>query len=174
MKIVNLHGFMGEADNKNYKALCSIFAPEDIISPQLQYKDSSPAKLLDILSVLVTPEVGLFVGQSLGGWYADQLSRIFQRPCILTNPCYRPHELKLITESGIGSDFVEQYMSLSAYEKNECAIVLCSDADTVLPDNYDTCLKLSQNVIRVCGSHSTIENLSAELRNSLKKQECDL
>lgn len=35
MKILNLHGFMGEADNKNYKALCEIVPAESIISPQL-------------------------------------------------------------------------------------------------------------------------------------------
>ena len=35
MKILNLHGFMGEADNKNYKALCEIFPSENIISPKI-------------------------------------------------------------------------------------------------------------------------------------------
>lgn len=37
MRILNLHGFMGEADNKNYKALCEIFPVNDIISPQIEY-----------------------------------------------------------------------------------------------------------------------------------------
>ena len=37
MKILNLHGFMGEADNKNYKALCEIFPSYDIISPKIDY-----------------------------------------------------------------------------------------------------------------------------------------
>ena len=45
MKILNLHGFMGEADNKNYKALCGIFPSEDIISPKIDYKKTSPDKL---------------------------------------------------------------------------------------------------------------------------------
>lgn len=33
MKILNLHGFMGESDNRNYKALCDIIPAEDIILP---------------------------------------------------------------------------------------------------------------------------------------------
>lgn len=53
MKILNLHGFMGEADNKNYKALCGIIPPEDIISPQIKYKETSPYDLLEKLSDMV-------------------------------------------------------------------------------------------------------------------------
>lgn len=34
MKVLNLHGFMGESDNKKYKALCEIVSEESIISPQ--------------------------------------------------------------------------------------------------------------------------------------------
>ena len=41
MKILNLHGFMGEADNKNYRALCSIVPAESIISPQLNIRTES-------------------------------------------------------------------------------------------------------------------------------------
>ena len=82
MKILNLHGFMGEADNKNYKALCSIFPAENNISQKLNYKETSPEKLLEQLSEMVDSEDFIFVGQSLGGWYADKLSRKFDRPCI--------------------------------------------------------------------------------------------
>ena len=88
MKILNLHGFMGEADNKNYKALCIIFPAEDIISPELDYKETAPSELLEKLSAMVDHDEFIFVGQSLGGWYADKLSRKFKCPCILTNPCY--------------------------------------------------------------------------------------
>ena len=135
MKILNLHGFLGEADNKNYKALCGLLSAECIISPQLDYKNSAPKEILDALSEQVDVNDFVFVGQSLGGWYADQLSRRFHRPCILTNPCYFPHELELIAESGIPAEFVAQSHDLSAQNRNEQAFVLCSDADTVIPDN---------------------------------------
>ena len=62
MKILNLHGFMGEADNKNYKALCEIVSAESIISPQLHYKGNSPQEILDMLSALVDSENFIFVG----------------------------------------------------------------------------------------------------------------
>ncbi len=160
MKILNLHGFMGEADNKNYKALCEIFPAEDIVSPKLNYMETSPEKLLEQLSDMVDTDDFIFVGQSLGGWYADKLSRIFNCPCILTNPCYYPHELELITESGIPDEFVVQYYEMSVNDKNELAYSFCSDGDTLIPNNYDNCIKLSYEAIMVHGSHSTIENIA--------------
>lgn len=169
MKILNLHGFMGEADNKNYKALCNIIPAEDIISPKLYYKEQSPNEILDMLSALVDSEDFIFVGQSLGGWYADKLSRKFSRPCILTNPCYYPHELELITDSGIPANYVEQYREMSAQDKNELAYTLCGDEDTLLPDNYGNCVELSCDVTIVHGGHSSIENLGEHLRILLEK-----
>ena len=176
MKILNLHGFMGETDNKNYKALCGMFPGEDIISPQLKYIETSPTELLEKLAAYVDTDDFIFVGQSLGGWYADKLSRRFKRPCILTNPCYYPHELELITASGIPADFIEQYRDMSANDKNERAYTLCSDGDTVLPDNFSNCVKLAEQVARVHGSHSTIENVGeyiSELLTEIRKMTAD-
>lgn len=167
MKILNLHGFMGEADNKNYKALCEIFSADDIISPKLYYKETSPEEILQQLSEMVDSDDFVFVGQSLGGWYADKLSRKFARPCILTNPCYYPHELDIITTSGIPDEFEKQYRGLTTQDRNKRAYTLCSDDDTILPDNYADCLKLSDCVTRVHGSHSTIENVREHLGDTL-------
>ncbi|MBR4627303.1 MAG: MBL fold metallo-hydrolase [Ruminococcus sp.] len=173
MKILNLHGFMGEADNKNYKALYEIIPPEDIISPQLNYKGTAPAELLEQLSDMVDSDDFIFVGQSLGGWYADKLSRRFRRPCILTNPCYFPHELELITSSGISAEFVEQYREMSVSTQNERAYTLCSDGDNVLPDNYADCVRLSGTVKAVHGSHSTIENVGEHISELLTEIQND-
>ena len=173
MKILNLHGFMGEADNKNYKALCSLFPENDIISPRLNYMANAPEEILKHLSDLIDSDDFIFVGQSLGGWYADQLSRKFKRSCILTNPCYYPHELELIETSGIPSEFLEQYRKMSDIDKNERAYTLCSDKDTILPDNYSSCAMLSERVIRVQGSHSTIECLKEHISELLTEIQND-
>ena len=173
MKILNLHGFMGEADNKNYKALCGIFPAEDIISPKIDYITTAPEELLKCFSDMVNTDDFIFVGQSLGGWYADKLSRKFKRPCILTNPCNYPHKLELITASGIASEFVEQYRKMSSFDENERAYTLCSDADTILPDNYADCVKLFRTVKRVHGSHSTIENVGEHISDMLAEIQND-
>ena len=173
MKILNLHGFMGEADNKNYKALCEIFQKEDIISPKIDYINTSPEELFQRFADMVDIDNCIFVGQSLGGWYADKLSRKFKCPCILTNPCNYPHKLELITASGISASYVEQYREKSSYTENERAYTLCSDADTILPDNYADCVKLARCVRRVHGSHSTIENVGEHISALLTEMQND-
>ena len=173
MKILNLHGFMGEADNKNYKALCKIFPAEDIISPKIDYINTAPEELMKCFSDMVNTDDFIFVGQSLGGMYADKLSRKFKRPCILTNPCYYPHELEIITSSGIPADYVEQYRKMSVSTQNERAYTLCSDKDTILPDNYQNCVKLSVTVKTVHGSHSTIENVGEHISELLTEIQND-
>ncbi|MBQ9894615.1 MAG: MBL fold metallo-hydrolase [Ruminococcus sp.] len=169
MKILNLHGFMGEADNKNYKALCELFPVDHIISPKLDYINTAPDELLEKLADMVDSDDLIFVGQSLGGWYADKLSRRFRRPCILTNPCNYPHKLELIATSGIASEYIEQYRDMSSHDVNERAYTLCSDEDTILPDNYADCVKLSLTVKGVHGSHSTIENVGEHIADLLSE-----
>ncbi|WP_028515436.1 YqiA/YcfP family alpha/beta fold hydrolase [Ruminococcus flavefaciens] len=173
MKILNLHGFMGEADNKNYKALCEMYPSENIISPKIDYINTAPEELMKRFSDIADTDDFIFVGQSLGGWYADKLSRKFKRPCILTNPCYYPHELELISTSGIPAEFLEQYRAMSARDRNERAYTLYSDADTILPDNFSNCKKLSEQVVRVHGSHSTIENVGEHISGLLAEIQND-
>jgi len=169
MKILNLHGFLGAADNKNYKVLCEMFPAEDIISPEIDYINTAPEELLRQFSDMAITDDIIFVGQSLGGWFADKLSRRYKRPCILTNPCNYPHKLELITSSGIAAEYVEQYRRMSACDGNELAYTLCSDGDTILPENYGDCVKLSRTVRRVHGSHSTIEDLGEHISGLLNE-----
>lgn len=37
MRILNLHGFMGEADNKNYKAFWEVFPTESLCGMKMVY-----------------------------------------------------------------------------------------------------------------------------------------
>lgn len=158
MKIINLHGFLGAADNKNYKSLCEMFSKEDIISPQLPYTEETPENIIAMISELVQEDDVIFVGQSLGGWYADKLSRRLSCPCVLTNPCYFPHELGLIRDTVISAEITEQYERLSESTKNPLAYAVCSDADTLIVGNFENCQRLSFKTISAKGEHSTIED----------------
>lgn len=60
---------------------------------------------------------------------------------------------------------------MSVYNKNELAYTFCSDWDTVLPDNYINCVKLSKRFTKVHRSHSTVENISGFY---FKKQGSDI
>ena len=159
MRILNLHGFLGAADNKNYKALCGLMNADQIISPKLDYLHIAPEELLRQLAEIAAAPDMLCVGQSLGGYYADLLSRQFSRVCILTNPCYLPHQLNLISDEGMPADFIRQYEALSAHEINPLSVVICGKDDTLIENNLATAKTLSAHVTAVPGGHSSIENL---------------
>ena len=62
---------------------------------------------------------------------------------------------------------------MSVRTQNERAYTLCSDKDTILPDNYQNCVKLSVTVKTVHGSHSTIENVGDYISELLTEIEDD-
>ena len=62
---------------------------------------------------------------------------------------------------------------MSVNTQNERAYTLCSDKDTILPDNYQNCKKLSERVVRVHGSHSTIENVGEHISELLNQIQND-
>lgn len=167
MEILNLHGFLGAADNRNYKALKEK-APDIIVrSPEMPYMEKSPKEMLVWLTGKVRGDDMIFVGQSLGCWYADRLSRMFARPCILTNPCYYPAELELINTSGMPEEYLRQYRELSATEKNPLAYTICGDEDTLIPGNMPNCERLSAIAVSAHGGHSSIEPLGEYLEKAL-------
>ena len=174
MKILNLHGFLGKADNKNYSALTELFPDVQIISPKLDYIRSSPEEILEKLNKTVENEDDIvFVGQSLGGWFADKLSRKFSAPCVLTNPCYRPYEVGIIKETEMPEKFLWDYCFMSENSRNELAYVLCSNGDELLPGNISLAAKLARSVREVSGSHSTIDDLKVRLADTFAKLEND-
>lgn len=168
MRILNLHGFLGAADNKNYKALCTFFAPEQIVSPNLDYLHTAPNLLLRQLADTASDPDFIFVGQSLGGLYADLLSRRMHRLCILTNPCFYPHTLPLITNEGMPAEYLSQYQALAPDSIYPLSVVLCGDADTLITGNFERCIKLSAHVTSVPGGHSSIENLADHLAEAFR------
>ena len=168
MRILNLHGFLGAADNKNYKALCGLIAPEQIVSPKLDYLHTEPEELLRQFAEAAADPDFIFVGQSLGGLFADLMSRRMKRPCILTNPCYFPHTLSLFPESGMRAELIAQYEALAPSGINPLSVVLCGDADTLITGNLERSRTLSAHVTSVPGGHSSIENLADHLAEALR------
>ncbi len=137
MTFLNVHGFMGEADNKNSKALAVLYPNATLLSPQIDYLKESPEALLDRLSRMVEEQmraggIPILVGQSLGGWAAEQLSRKYALPCLLTNPCLDPHLCAVIVSSPISREFLKSYAILSTPSSNAHSYILCTKTDEVL------------------------------------------
>lgn len=91
MKILNIHGYKGNAHNSAYAALEALGYNGDIVSPQLDYDTTRPEKVLEILHQQIAEnKVNIIVGTSLGGFFAAVLSAQLNLPVILVNPCLMP------------------------------------------------------------------------------------
>lgn len=89
MKILNIHGYKGSAQNSAYSALENLGC--DVISPEIDYDVLTPKKTLEMLHrQIIDNEVDIIVGTSLGGFYAAVLSAQLNLPVFLVNPCLMP------------------------------------------------------------------------------------
>lgn len=172
MKILNLHGFMGKADNRTYAALCELMPKENIVSPKLDYMHTPPDELFCRLSDIILVEgIDIIIGQSLGGFYALPLAMKHGIPCILTNPCLLPAETEVIVNSELNCDILDEYKDMSKLRYFGKAFILISDNDAIIPENFVICKDISPNIKRVNGTHSNIIGLKDELSELLKRLE---
>lgn len=89
MKVLNIHGYQGNAANAAYNALKS--CDFDIISLQLDYDRTSPDAVMQMLNSQFTNNFcDAVVGTSLGGFYAALISLKNECPCVMINPCLMP------------------------------------------------------------------------------------
>lgn len=172
MKLLNLHGFMGKADNRTYAALSELMPKENIVSPKLDYMHTPPDELFCRLSDIIMVEgIDIIIGQSLGGFYALPLAMKHSIPCILTNPCLFPAETEVIVNSELRRDILDEYRDMSKRRYFGKAFILISDNDIIIPDNYEMCKDISPNIKQVSGSHSNITGLKDELSAILSRLE---
>lgn len=91
MKIVYLHGFGSSGNSAKSDQLKSIFGEDHVISPDLPI---DPHAVIELINSLVHDNKDfplVFVGTSLGGFYAHYFSTKYDAPCILVNPSTEPH-----------------------------------------------------------------------------------
>ncbi len=158
MKILNIHGYKGNAHNSAYVALKAIQNENNIISPQLDYDSLEPEEVEEILrKQIVENDVDFIVGTSLGGFYAAVLSREwFHMPVILVNPCLTPFlHLPRLGFKGDIVPFIDMF--LSAVECNlEYSSCIIGAEDEVIGDHQLTKTLFYNSRFRVVpnGKHS--------------------
>lgn len=154
--ILNLHGLNGSAHNTNYKLLLEIYSHAEVISPQIDYAKTSPAKILDRLKQY--NGIDYVVGNSFGGFYAYVLSNVSNIPCLLVNPCIPPQ--KYIPSLVEGYEHTEELTRLmKRYAKNSqpvCMILGMND-DVLSPSYTEQIMKVTK-IWKIDGGHSFSEN----------------
>lgn len=93
--ILNLHGLNGKCDNSAYRILSNMkhSLKGTIVSPQIDYAEHDPLiNLVEIVRKVRDSTLDYVVGNSLGGFYALLIAKLYDVPCILTNPCVPPEK----------------------------------------------------------------------------------
>jgi len=93
MKIILLHGFASVGTGAKYEALVKEFGRDNIFSPNLPVNPADVEALLDEeikCMHLDGEEPALFVGTSLGGFWANYMAQKYKKPCVIVNPSMFP------------------------------------------------------------------------------------
>lgn len=88
--VLYIHGFASCGSGNKVEVLRKHFGEDRLLSPDLPV---SPKQAIKLLSDIIDRQpVTLLVGSSLGGYYAEYLSRHSGQPCVLINPATRPFD----------------------------------------------------------------------------------
>lgn len=95
MKIIYFHGFASVGSGAKATALRLQFPDDTVLAPDLPVDPKEVISLVDSL-VRENPSFPLiFVGTSLGGFYASYFSARYDCPCVLVNPSTNPSNTML-------------------------------------------------------------------------------
>lgn len=90
--IIYLHGFASIGTSPKSDALVAAFGRDCVFSPNLP---TDPEQTIAIVSEIVARVVNfplIFVGTSLGGFWAHYFAQRFDAACIMVNPSMNPAE----------------------------------------------------------------------------------
>ena len=91
--IINIHGLDSSGANSKYEWLRHNAASHEIWSPNIDYRTSAPAEILDFLTSRIPDKNGdmYMVGSSMGGFFARIINQMYPDvTAILINPSLTP------------------------------------------------------------------------------------
>lgn len=142
MKILNIHGYTGSAEN----SACSVLRKMgyDVVSPQLDYDLMSPDSVLDVLGQQISDNnITHIVGTSLGGFFGAVLSARFGVPVILVNPCLMPFvTLPRLNSKGSIRPYLRLFSEISNMDISATSTIIGGQDDVI--DYHD----FTQNLLR--------------------------
>lgn len=75
----------------------------------------------------------VFVGTSLGGWYANELSKIFGTKSILVNPCYDP--CNSLLKYNVSESILNKYHRMEISDRS--SVIIAEDDEVIDFSGFD-------------------------------------
>lgn len=142
MKIIYLHGYGSSGTGEKQNMLIKRFGAEHVVSPDLPIE---PSKVVELVNGIVRQTKDfpvIFVGTSLGGFWANYFGQIWDAPVVIVNPSINPS--KSLQKLGLAKEIAMQYKpyenKMEKYQHNHALtnLFLAKD-DDVLP--YENALQ---------------------------------
>lgn len=176
--ILNIHGYVGFANNAGFEILKQLNCGEFVISPQFDYDIMSPddiySYLFDMLvNFRFNAENGLHIkgkaadedgiirpkifGHSLGGFWAYCLGAELNVPVLLKNPCFKPWEtLPKCDVFEVNDEYMAKYKALFErymykLDKSKVSAVIGIKDELIDHSDIDN---VAGTVYRLNGEHS--------------------
>lgn len=121
MTIVYLHGFASSGSSPKVDDLVRQFGQENVYSPDLPI---NPQEVRETVENIVQTWLSnrsesdrlIFVGTSLGAFYANYFAQLYDCPAVLVNPSIRPSET-LRNRLGVNTNYMsgEEFVVTMAY-----------------------------------------------------------
>ena len=93
MKIIYLHGFASIGNSDKSAALRAKFGAENVAAPDLPVDPDEVESIVNQIISQNTSYPVIFVGTSLGGFWAHYFSQKWDAPCVIVNPATNPSVL---------------------------------------------------------------------------------
>ncbi|MCM1132982.1 MAG: hypothetical protein NC340_05885 [Ruminococcus flavefaciens] len=138
MKIMNIHGYGGSAENSACVALKEL--GHDVVSPQIDYCAESPEKVFDnIREIFRENKPDYIVGTSLGGFFALLTSIHFNIPVVLVNPCLMPFiTLPEVGHRGDVSGFIRLFSNFADIRQENITAIIGGQDEVISYHNTVT------------------------------------
>lgn len=186
MKVLNIHGYNGYAENSACISLKNL--GHEVISPQIDYDVKNPEEILDDLrKIFFENKPDYIVGTSLGGFFALLLSQEFKVeryeshirkylhyniPTVLVNPCLKPY----VTLPRLGYEMDKRkemtfLRFMDMIEKTDCrnVVAIIGGQDEVISYHDYTMTLIKNSYVVPEGKHSgSTLNLDYWLKRFIK------
>lgn len=90
MQVIYFHGFGSSGKSQKVDQLRAVIGKDNVFSPDLPFDPQQVEGLVAGIVKNTTAYPIVFVGTSLGGFYANYFANKYDCPCVLINPSTRP------------------------------------------------------------------------------------
>ena len=156
MKILNIHGYKGSAEN----TACTVLRKlgHEVISPQIDYDVKNPYEILDDLRKMFDEnKPDYLTGTSLGGFFALFIAEITGIPAVLINPCLKPSvtlsELSYKADDNWKTALLKIETIIEAIDCNN-VIAILGEQDEIISYHDYTKMIIKNHYIVPDGKHS--------------------